>query len=178
MNTSNEIKSGHCGSKLRPTFVRKIDPVSGDKSLSEGLPENVYQLVQEAARGVKLSELVDRSLRGDPTAIPPSRPSLTEDLDLTELPKSSGEALQAIANAKSLFEQLPSDVKSQYGNNSRLFFNALQDGTFKAAQDAAAAEAKHIDELKAAELKRKEAEIPAWMLNPDNKNKLKEILNG
>lgn len=140
------------GSRFKATFVREIN-VDGVKSLKRGTDENVYQLIQIAAHGTLVSDLIARANNGDTTAIMPSEGVIT---DLTKMPTSLLEAHNKICLARRTYEALPAEVRQSFGNSFTSFMNAVQDGTFtkdykltpKKAVTQPSAELQKLDEIK------------------------------
>lgn len=118
----------HCctGDGFRNTYVRKKN-IDGTKALEKGKKENLSQKIQLAANGTLVSDLIRRAMDGDQYAILPSEGVIT---DLTRAPSSLLDAHNQIIKARSVFESLPREVRSEFGGSFSSFMRAVEDGSF------------------------------------------------
>lgn len=114
------------GSRFRKLFQRKIHS-NGSKELVENGTEDTYQIIQLAAKGNLLPDLIRRSQLGDPSAIGNDIGSYP---DLTRAPKNLLDAENLLLKARSIYDSLPSDTKNKYGNSYVQFLSAVDDGSF------------------------------------------------
>lgn len=139
-------KRAKAGNRYRNTYTREI-ALDGKKSLKLGEPEDLFELVQQNARGVTFRELFARMSAGDPLAIP--APVTDMDIDMTGSPKSLMEAADKLAQARQKFESFPADLRKEYNNDFSAFLDAVGDGSFVKAQQKKAQAAAELKQLKA-----------------------------
>lgn len=155
-------------SPIRNKYERKSDLISTGKIHKVG-EENLFVMVQEAAKGHTLPELYSRFVRGDVTAI---GDPIECNVDLTKAPSSALEAQNVVAQAYQYFEALPADVRKEYNNDARLYLEKLSDGTiFKQAQDRKA----EVARIAALE---KEAQASRPVFTPEQLEYLNNAIGG
>lgn len=161
--------SSSSGSRFRQTYKRQFDEKSGLFKIVSDKKEDVYNSIQIAAEGRKLSDLVARSLRGDESAI-----GLPVDsfVDLTNAPKDAMEAQNLLIRSQEHFMSLPKDIRSHFSNNCSVWLKSLADGSFK---EYITSRSKTMSERKAAD-KLYQSSKPVF--TPEQLNYLKSLNNG
>lgn len=102
------------------------EPVFSDGSLSVEVvgKEDLYDYIQSFADSCDIQKLVNRALNGEPELLNQSVGSYG---DFTEFPKTYAEALQKIIDAQNLFEKLPMENRSIFGNDVFKFIAGMDD---------------------------------------------------
>lgn len=154
-------KSSDPGDPWKKIYTRKIDE-NGKSCLVETGEENLFDKIQSVRNGLLPADLVARFNRGDTSAI---RPDIDSYRDLSNVPSSLGDALNAITRTKELYASLPDDVRATYNHDINQLVKAIDDGSFfttfapPKAQEA--------------------APVPAQdTLSGDDISKLKKMING
>lgn len=114
------------GKPVSKVFKRVLD-TAGNSDIVYAGEEAVYESIQLAARGTLTKDLISRSLAGDDSAIPTPIESFA---DITDAPGSLLEAQNHLISAREVYDKLPADVKSRYGNNFGSFLSAVSDGSY------------------------------------------------
>lgn len=118
--------SSPSGSPHRTVYQRKVSS-SGKRSLVESGIEPVHQLIQEAARGNTVKDILSRFNAGDTSALGVDSNSYA---DISNAPQSLLDAELSLIKAHSIYDSLPSDVKSRYDNDFETFLSSVDSGAF------------------------------------------------
>ena len=155
------------GSRFRCLYERTYDPVSKKKSIKKSGEEDTYRFIQECAKGNLVCDIIQRSIRGDSTAIG----TVSEDMfaDITQAPKSLLEAEQLLIKARSIYDSLPVDTKRASSNDFSVWLSSVNDGSFFKDNIK-----KFEDNKRFKELQRK-SEVKS-VLTDEQVNKIKEII--
>lgn len=140
-----------CGKWDEPDYQPGVDENGSEIPVADGVIHR-HALIQSAAVGTTLPELVARASRGDLNAVPLYDESKLDALtDVTSQPASLMEAQNRIIQAKNIFAKLPADQKQFYNQDPSQFLSALASGDYasrfispkkkQAAADKAAREA-------------------------------------
>lgn len=97
----------------------KYEPRINDKGFCELVDVGIIdtdEMIQAELAGTDLKYLLARFLNGDPDALR-GKPSFYADV--TGAPKTLAEAMDVVLRAEYAFDQLPVDVKKEYGSDWR-----------------------------------------------------------
>ena len=156
------------GQAKRPKLTRGVD-ADGNRTLVVSGYDDLIELVNLAAEGVTVADLIRRSERGEDTL---HKDAIQSYVDLSNAPKSLLEAEMSILNARSEFEKLPLEVRQSYDNNLSKWLKSIDDGSFVKST---------IEKLRAEEDYRslaKDRSSKAAVFTQEQENRLKELISG
>lgn len=125
------FKPSCSGSPTVPKF-RSVIKRDGDIEL---VPDGVRYVdleIQSYADSCDLNVIIARYLSGDFNAIPD--PSKSVYSDLTDLPRTRQEVLQAVIDAEKAFSELPLEARQKYNNSWQQFYLAFEQEAAKPHQ--------------------------------------------
>lgn len=158
------------GERYKEEFVRCINPNTKLPDIKKSGEHDLVRHVQEAAKGNLVSDIVRRSMCGDPNAIGDVTPDMFGDI--TNVPNNLLDSMNMLVRAQDHFNDLPTDIKKIYNNNYREFLEAISSGSFfkdsRARHEAAAVAASNAAAVAASKPLFSEAQI----------SELKKVLGG
>ena len=117
--------------KCLPKYGYEIDAETGEKVVAVVGHTNVYAQKQEAVKDTYIYNMIDRINRtGDFSLL---GENLGGFIDVTNMPKNLMEAENVRVKARQIFDSLPMEKRSDYGNDFNLF---LKDVNVKLSQKA------------------------------------------
>lgn len=102
-------------------------PEVGEWTILEKDPTNLYEKIQSYRESCDLRILLKKYENGDESAL---NQVVGDFVDVTDMPKNLAEVYAASMNAKSTFENLPLEVRKEYGHSPAAWFKAVSDGSF------------------------------------------------
>lgn len=115
-----QIPATDPGERLIEQFKLSFDDLGNKELISCGY-KDIYEEIQSHADSVDVHKIVERcTATGDMSEL-----YKTEGFygDLAMFPKTRAEALQMLAEAHNIWDQLPIDVKKKFDNNVENFFS-------------------------------------------------------
>lgn len=109
------------GERYRPVYTPEIKS-DGQFELVQTGVEDLQQYIDSFKDSCDVSLMVQRFLAGDETALRNGNPVF---MDLVGAPKSLAEAYALNFRAEAAFENLPAEIKNQFGNNFYQFLSAV-----------------------------------------------------
>ena len=117
------------GNMVQCLFVERISE-SGETVLEPAGETNTYDMIQSSYDDTLLFSLLKRySETGDSSLL--DRVHNDNYGDLTRAPRDLREAQQQLIDAQSLWNELPSELRSSYENDLGRFLVSLNDGSFE-----------------------------------------------
>ena len=116
-------KPSNAGTQFISEFAEDIDE-NGKKYLKEVGKTNVYEKIQEAAKGCEIYEIVDQCLKtGDASILNRGKGTYG---DFTNMPDTRIQ----IMKAEKEFNSLNKEIRAVFDNDINVFKHSLMDGTF------------------------------------------------
>ena len=107
------------GERFRPVYTPEIKS-DGQIDLVQTGVEDLQQYIDSFKDSCDINLMVQRFIAGDETALRNGNPVF---MDLLGAPKTLAEAYALNFRAEAAFENLPADVKNQFGNNFYQFLS-------------------------------------------------------
>lgn len=108
------------GDRYRPVYTPEIKSDGLIELVQTGV-EDLQQYIDSFKDSCDVSLMVQRFLAGDETALRNGNPVF---MDLVGAPKSLAEAYALNFRAEAAFNNLPAEIKNQFGNNFYQFLSA------------------------------------------------------
>lgn len=116
------------GERYKEEYVRCVNSKTKLPDIKKTGEHDLVRHVQEAAKGNLVSDIVRRSMCGDPNAIGDVTPDMFGDI--TAAPSNLLDSMNMLVRAQDHFNDLPTDIKKIYNNNYREFLEAISSGSF------------------------------------------------
>lgn len=114
------------GSKEKDIYKPKYDK-NGVMYLEKVGKENIYEMIQSHKDSVDIHVLLERYKNGDLDVM-----SRVQGIygDFTEMPKTYAESLNAMISAENYFNELPVDVRAEFGHSFQQFLASMDKPEF------------------------------------------------
>lgn len=109
------------------TFEYKVNN-KGVKELVETGKTCVYDKIQASAAQCEVYSILERFDNGDYSVLEKAKGQFG---DFTQFPKTLAERQQQLIDAETMFNQLPKDVRKEFGHSFRQFLASFEDGSYK-----------------------------------------------
>lgn len=119
------------GTGIAPVFEERI--VNGVKQLVKVAEEPISPRIQEAKADCMIYNILARYQRGDLSAL---SANAGQFMDVTSMPTTLAEAQQKLIDVRNRFEQMPLEIRQQFGNSVDQFIEAVSTGNAKDILDA------------------------------------------
>lgn len=112
----------NAGSRMQPQYKMTVNKETGAHELKQKGEINLYAQIQSFKNSTDVNYILERFARGDESAL-----SKVQGVygDFTEMPKTLAELSQRVLDAQTLFDNLPLDVREQFGFNPSVFFASI-----------------------------------------------------
>lgn len=111
---------------LAPVYEERFD-ANGSVCLVETGKTDLNAFIQAAKENTLVYNILDRFQRGDVSVLDKVRGFFA---DVTDMPNSLMEAHQLVTRIANGFDSLPSDIKSEFGNDVNGMLKAIDNGKF------------------------------------------------
>lgn len=109
------------GSRFEPVFKTKIED-DGSISFEVIGQDDVYERIQSYAESCDINVILKRFQKGDTSVLSQVQGFYA---DVTGAPKTYAQMLQAVIDGQAMFDKLPSDLRSEFGNDFYKFFSTM-----------------------------------------------------
>lgn len=115
------------GDGYEPTFEYKVNN-KGVKELVQTGKTCVYDKIQASAAQCEVYSILERFDNGDYSVLDKAKGQFG---DFTQFPKTLAERQQQLIDAETMFNQLPKDVRKEFGHSFTQFLASFEDGSYK-----------------------------------------------
>lgn len=119
----------NAGSRMQPQYKMTVNKETGAHELKQKGEINLYAQIQSFKNSTDVNYILEKFARGDESAL-----SKVQGVygDFTEMPKTLAELSQRVLDARTLFDNLPLDVREQFDFNPSVFFASIGSDKFNA----------------------------------------------
>lgn len=122
-NLNGEYKNEtNSGSGIVPSYGSRIDK-KGNVEVYETGHQDLYSYIQSFKDSVDINVLIKKFENGDDSALYQVN---SQYIDTTDIPTNFAEILNTVNNARSAFENLPSEERSKFDNSFEKYFIDLE----------------------------------------------------
>lgn len=126
MYTECERVTSNPGTPIKPLFRPQLDD-AGHLELVQDGEENIYDYIQSHRDSVDIHKIMQRFEAGDMDALNRVQGTYA---DLTTMPKTYAEMLNAVIAGEQYFSQLPLEVRARFGHSFRQWMASMDSPDF------------------------------------------------
>lgn len=115
------------GNEFFISFRESIDPKTGVGKLVESGRQSIREYIESSFDETKIDTILSRCARGDISAL---QRVAGQYADLSTAPECIHELKKFIDDARASFDNLPVDLKSEFGNSPEQFVASFSNGQF------------------------------------------------
>lgn len=115
------------GDGYEPTFEYKVNK-QGVKELVQTGKTCLYDKIQASVDQCEVYSILERFDNGDYSVLEKAKGQFG---DFTQFPTTLAERQQQLIDAETMFNQLPMDVRREFGSSFTRFLASFEDGTYK-----------------------------------------------
>lgn len=120
--------TSNAGSPYIDEYIESLDK-KGKRYLKKTGQKNVYEAIQENAKGCDIYDIIDKYLEtGDETLLNKRKGVFG---NFVNIPKNPMEVHNMIIEAESQFEQLDKNIRNEFENDVNVFKQSILDGSFE-----------------------------------------------
>lgn len=127
INSAKNTGEAKCEYGYEYTY-KEIKDKQGRRNLVISGRKNIYDKIQSYKDDVDIYKILDRYMAGDLSVLDRNKGFY---MDFTSIPKTFDEYQNKISEGKRIFDSLPVDFKSEFGQNVDEFMHSIYDKSFE-----------------------------------------------